>query len=57
MKKRAEEFVNGKGLELNGLPSDKQTVINWLSEFAEGEFLRNNGVYIVLTTADLIKKN
>lgn len=37
MKKRAEEFVNSKTSELNGLAPDKLTVIKWLTEFAEDE--------------------
>ena len=37
MENRAEEFVNSKAIEMNGLPPDKLTVIKWLTEFAKDE--------------------
>jgi len=37
MEKRAEEFVNSKASEMNGLPPDKLTVIKWLTDFAKDE--------------------
>ena len=37
MNKRAEEFVNSKTSELNGLAPDKLTVIKWLTDFASDE--------------------
>ena len=37
MNKRAEEFVNSKTSELNGLEPDKLTVIKWLTDFASDE--------------------
>ena len=37
MKQRAEEFVNSKVSELNGLAPDKLTVIKWLTDFASDE--------------------
>ena len=37
IEKRAEEFVNSKVSELNGLAPDKLTVIKWLIEFTKEE--------------------
>ena len=37
MNKRAEEFVNSKTSELNGLAPDKLTVIKWLTDFASDQ--------------------
>ena len=37
MKQRAEDFINSKASELNGLAPDKSTVVKWLAEFANDE--------------------
>lgn len=37
MEQRAEEFVNMKASDLNGLAPSKEQVVKWLTEFAKNE--------------------
>tara|TARA_R110000764_G_C10782278_1_gene356366 strand:+ start:245 stop:550 length:306 start_codon:yes stop_codon:yes gene_type:complete len=57
MNKRAEEFVNSKTSELNGLVPDKLTVIKWLTDFASDEVEAINYTHCSLQLKDKYNEN
>ena len=56
MNKRAEEFVNSKTSELNGLEPDKLTVIKWLTDFASDEVEAINYTHSCKSDSELLLK-